>query len=508
MAANDVWLGNHSWPSNRTCGDFARDVFRLSGAKTDKQKALAFYDWMTRCMMGGPNLPMPNNAGDYARSYEPLLQLTSWGHGECTYWGWIATECLNAAGVKARRVVAQGNGHCFHEVFYRGDDGREQWHAFDPFLGYYFLNEHGEVASCAEIGANPRLVQDPLPGHPEPLCHDPDGGLAYRHRMEDQLFIDQPMRNDVNAWRLRKGMEVTCNFMPAPAAMALFPRRREGEVWGASPAGSHCGISVLSREGCIAQPKHLPYWKNYMWPAAERSSASGVIGTSGLPVRWHGAGALRWRPLKYGAAAAAEVHNAVFEDGVLRPTGRSHFAEVWYNLRLPFLASQISIGYDVVGDGGDYFGLTLGSDGGRRVWPTMKLPTHAPHFGRVSNGQAEWLAGESSVQGLRDIWLRLDFFSQSASPKLAIRGLRIAVAFQHNMYIQPRILPGQNPLWLEAGELDAGDRVHAEWIYQLRGEENRARLELDKPGRAETTINLDAADPSEVWTTGIRLACV
>ena len=39
MGAQQVWLGNESWPGNQSCGQFARDVFRLAGAKTDKQKA-------------------------------------------------------------------------------------------------------------------------------------------------------------------------------------------------------------------------------------------------------------------------------------------------------------------------------------------------------------------------------------------------------------------------------------------------------------------------------------
>ena len=49
----------------KSCGQFAQDVFRLADAKTDKQKALAFYDWFTRCMMRGPNLMAPDGAGGY-----------------------------------------------------------------------------------------------------------------------------------------------------------------------------------------------------------------------------------------------------------------------------------------------------------------------------------------------------------------------------------------------------------------------------------------------------------
>ena len=48
--------------NNRSCAQFAKDVFRLAGAQTDKQKALAFYDWFTRCMLRGPNPLLPDAA--------------------------------------------------------------------------------------------------------------------------------------------------------------------------------------------------------------------------------------------------------------------------------------------------------------------------------------------------------------------------------------------------------------------------------------------------------------
>ena len=69
MSAKGVWLGNRAWPNNKSCGDFAKDVFRLAGAKTDKQKALAFYDWLRRCMMRGANLETPNGAGGYCANF-------------------------------------------------------------------------------------------------------------------------------------------------------------------------------------------------------------------------------------------------------------------------------------------------------------------------------------------------------------------------------------------------------------------------------------------------------
>jgi hypothetical protein len=503
MGATKVWLGNESWPSNRSCRQFALDVFRLAGAKTDKQKALAFYDGLTRCMMRGPNLLTPDGACGYSRNYDALPLLTSWGHGECTFWGWVATECLCAAGLKARRVVVHNQGHTYYEVWYKGDDGVEQWHAFDPFGGWYFLNEHDEVASCEELARNPQLAQNPRPGHPVPLGHHPDrANLAHRHRTEDQIFIDQPIRNETLHWNLHKGMEVTMNFIPAVLNKALFPVcARAGEPPVAVETGTHCDMAELSRLGHRQLAAHLPYWKNYMLPTDD---AGGL--NERRPVRWHGEGALRWKPLLQGADVTCETHNAKFENGALKPAGQHQFTEVWYHFQLPFLASYISIDYDVVGAGGDFFGLCLSADN-RRTWWSI-VSRNNPHYGMAGNGQAQWRAGKSSIQGLREFWLRIDMVSHSAQPALAMLGCDVTVGFQHNMFVQPMLVPGANPLWLEAGNVDANSRVEAEWVYQVRGEERRARLQQGTAGRAGQVVAVDAASPTEILMTGVKLRCV
>lgn len=505
MTASNVWIGNGAWPSNRSCGDFAKDVFRLAGAATDKQKALAFYDWLTRCLLRGPNPLVPDGAGGYSNCFDTLLILTSWAGGECTYWGWVATECLNGAGLKARRVVVHNSGHTYYEVWYRGDDGIEQWHAFDPFGGWYFLNERGEVASCAELAANPCLVQDPLPGHPVPLGHHPDrANLAHRHRTEDQIVIDQIPRSESLDWELQRGMEVVFNFMPEAPGEALLTRHPSlGEPnTEAFPNGSHCDIAEISRLGFQQHAKHVPYWKNYLWPTPSQQLLN-----EGRPVRWHGSGALRWKPLLQGAGATCESRLAVFDRGTVRPANRHDFCEVWWHFKLPFMVSGITIDYDVIGSGGDYWGLALSADHRRSLWP-LPMKSHGPHYGVTGNGQAQWKAHQSSVQGLREFWLRLDMVTHAEQPTLAMQAMNITVRFQHNMFVQPRLVPGANPLWIEAGELPPGAVLEGEWNYLLRGAQHREKVTLAKSGRAARVLDVPAVSPEEIVMTGVRLACI
>lgn len=504
MSTIGAWLGNSAWPGNKSCGQFARDVFRLAGAKTDKQKALAFYDWIQRCMMRGANLETPNNAGGYSRCFDPLPLLTSWGFGECTFWGWVCTECLCAAGLKARRAVVHKQGHTYYEVWYKGDDGVEQWHAFDPYIGWYFLNERGEVASCEQLAGNPQLVQNPLPGHPVPLGSHPErSGLGHRHRTEDLVIVDQPIRDEMSSWNLRRGMEVTCNFMPEVPSKALFTRHpAAGEApANNNPDGTHDDIGEISRLGHRQYAQHMPYWKNYMWPTPNKNMRN-----EGQPVRWHGAGALRWTPLLSGAEAPSESHYAVFENGCLRPKGSHYFCEVVYHIQVPYLISWLDVDYDVAGGGGDIFSLQVSGDDRRTWWP-LKMASTGPGWGQVGNGQAEWKNREPSVQGLNEFWLRVILLSHAEAPTLALQALRIAVGFQHNMFVQPRLVPGANNLWLEAGNVPAGSSLQAEWIYQVNGDEQRSSVNLDKPGRAETTVNLNVDCPSKIFMTGIKLNC-
>lgn len=505
MGAKGIWLGNKAWPSNQSCGQFAEDCFRIAGAKTDKEKALAFYDWFTRCMMRGQNLMKPDGAGGYSRSYDPLSTLTSWGFGECTFWGWTATECLRAAGLRTRRVVVHKQGHTYHEVFYKGDDGVEQWHAFDPFGGWYFLNESGEVASCAELAANPQLAQNPLPGHPTPLGHHPDrGNLAHRHRTEDQVIIDQPIRNESLEWDMKKGMQVTATFMPEAPHDALLSRNpAPGDTSEDAWLDGACGdMTPIGKLGFQQYTEHMPYWQNYMWPTRNTTRWN-----EGRPVRWNGAGALRWKPLQQTLDVTEDAYFAKLENGALSPTGPHDFCEVWYHFKLPFLVSWLKIDYDVAGAGDDYFGLALSADGRRSWWPMPMRKGNSPHWSSTSNGQTQWKAGESSLQGLQEFWLRVDMISHHENPTLKMQALDISVGFQHNMYIQPRLLPGENPLWLTADQVDDNTKLTAEWIYQQDREEHRVGLSLDSAGEATETVSLDAPSPADIRMTGIKLNC-
>ncbi len=486
--AKNIWIGNSRWPSGRNLGEFAQDVFRLEGCKTDKEKAIAFYEWLIRVMMRGPNFTVPDGFGTYSRSFDTMGIFASFGCFECTGWGWVAAEALQSAGLKARRVVGQDDGHTIYEVYY--DNG---WHAFDAFQAWYFLNKKGSVASCAEITADPSLVHNPV-GTSMPLGYETD--LAYigkRHAWGDALDIVQKIQNETYGWELKKGMEIANLFEPADPQLVLYC----GEQY---PRGSHCQIAAYNHKGALQFPQHEPYWKNYRKNMHDFSWFN-----SDKPVRTHGAGALRWQPLLTGADAAIAANNAHFENGTLRPIKNNAHCEVWYEIKIPYFVSYLFLEGFVKGGGSDYVGFAISCDGGKTVTPIAEKVIKG--F-RIRNGLAERKEGKTSVQYTKGFLLRVDMHSHSSDTTPLLESLRITVGYQQNMFTQPMLLPGKNLLWLEGCEIKKSEKLVAEWCYTIGKVENSVKLELVDGKKTETVVEVNAALQDEIIMRGVSIACV
>ncbi|MBL8026188.1 MAG: hypothetical protein JNL74_07245, partial [Fibrobacteres bacterium] len=484
--AKNVWIGNSRWPSGRNLGEFAKDVFRLENCKTDKEKALAFYEWLIRVMMRGPNFTVPDGFGTYSRSFDTMGMFASFGCFECTGWGWVGAEALQAAGLKARRVVGQDDGHTIYEVFYDN-----AWHAFDAFQAWYYLNESKEVASCADVTANPALVHNPV-GTSSPLGYHTDlSFLGKRHAWSDALDIVQKVQNEMYGWDLKKGMEIANLYEPADPQLVLY-------CGNEYPRGSHCQIAAYNHAGKPNFPQHEPFWKNYRKNMHDNSWFN-----SDKPVRTHGAGALRWQPLLYGAKAAAWSENAHFENGTVRPSGNNKHCEVWYEIKVPYYISYIFLEGYVKGGGSDYVGFALSADGGKTVTPISGNITKS--F-RLRNGMEEKKNGKTSVQYTKSFLIRLDMHSHSSDKSPLLESLRITVGYQQNMFTQPMILPGKNSLWLEGASLE-GDKLTAEWNYTVKGKDGTTALLLSKDGKEEKAVDLGFEEQGDIVMRGVSIRC-
>lgn len=493
--AAGVWFGNTAWPAGSSPGAFARDVFRLEGCKTDREKALAFDQWFLRCFNRGANLKLPG-LGGYIHSADPTLLFTSWGHNECTGWGWVATEALQAAGLKARRAVAFKSGHTFHEVWYRGLDGKEGWHAFDTFQGWYFLNDAGEVASCEELAANPDLVAHPRPGGRSRLGHYTErSGVLHRYQVHDLLDIVQPVQGYELRFEPQVGQTYANLWRPESPDLAI------GEGDGAGAWGAHCSIGPYDEEGKARYPEHLPYWKHYLWPRPPAANPGGNF--NGVEaVRWHGSGCLRWQPLLWGQEVTWSAANAIFENGTVRPSGPKKHCEIWWHFKLPYLASYLRLNVAMdSGSGGDLVGFAVSPDAGRCLKPIHWGPPQGRLDLTVSPKEAP------SIRGMQEFWLRLDLSTQSAASNLRVRGLQINVGYQLNMHILPRLVPGENELYVQAEQVE-GVRLVSEWAYTHPDGEQVESVELSKAGRERKAVNPQIRKPDDLIMRGVTLKCL
>lgn len=490
MEAKGVWFGNKNWPSGASPGAFARDIFRIENCKTDKEKALAFNKWMLRCFNRGPNLVLPGMGG-YLKSTDPTILFTSWGHNECTGWGWVATEALQAAGLKARRAVAFKHGHTFHEVWYKGDNGKEGWHAFDPFIGWHFTNDEGEVASCEELAANPDLVLHPRKGSAQPLGNHPErSGVLHRYQVNDLIDVYQEVQNKDISFNPKIGQTYSVLWRPELPELALPAGNR--------PDGASCDITLYDEEGKVRHPDQFQYWKNYVWPTPNSIGHT----NGGHPVRWHGSGALRWQPLLYGDKVVHKAHNAIFENGTVRPSANKTHCEVWWKIQVPYLASYLRIGTGVDIGGGDMLGISVSPDNGQTMHVLFWGSSHPPKVIDLSPKTAP------NIAGLREFLIRIDMSSQSSNSALRVRGFQINVGYQVNMNILPRLLPGNNELYLKAESVSSDVKLQAEWAYTHPAGEIVDTVALEKAGENTMKKKLEIGLPSDITMRGVTLKCL
>jgi hypothetical protein len=194
--------------------------------------------------------------------------------------------------------------------------------------------------------------------------------------------------------------------------------------------------------------------------------------------------------------------NAVFEDGTLRPAGEKKHCEVWWHIKLPYLATYISFNVAVDCAGGDLFGVAISPDAGRSLHPIYWKAGPPPKVLTVKPGDVP------SVRGMQEFWIRVDMSTQSAASPLRLRGFQITVGYQLNMHILPRLVPGKNELYLQADRQD-NVKLQAEWAYTHPDGERVETLTL-APGEKTTCRSVDPKinRPEDIIMRGVTLRCL
>lgn len=134
---------------NSSLESIVADVFRICGAKTNDEKAVALLDYLHATIFHCqyPRESEPQTVG-------PLKVLNVYGWGLCGGQHTVLKALYETAGWQVRYRGWDNPGHTTIEVFYDGS-----WHYLDVFLKcYYWTKDRKTIAGQDDINADPSIA--------------------------------------------------------------------------------------------------------------------------------------------------------------------------------------------------------------------------------------------------------------------------------------------------------------------------------------------------------------
>jgi len=434
----------------------ARDLY--ADCRTEQEKAISTWYFVRRMHFHWPHIP----------TWDSIDLINSYGFALCGYQSTMFCQICQAGGIKARTMHPPR--HVIAEAFYDGG-----WHMFDCQVGWYALNRKGQVASCAEMKADPTLVtkavEERRASKPFFQCRDnPKSGTNYAAGARTGKSPKVPDRRLVI--NLRRGERIT-------------------RIWGNEGKSWHKAGETKWTEphhGCTAQsidandPVNWPYWKPYAKVARVRN---------GKPVygwkRYFGNGRMVYEP----ELAAGAFTDAVAKDGLvnvkpggpLRPDEGGKPASVTFVIDCPYVAVDAWLDASALRktDGSALTISARGAKGGwKQVWRAGKQ-TGELKLEAVSLKDAAWAGHRYSVK-----------IAMSGGPgEVGVQKLKITTVFMNNMYSLPYFMPGENAIRVTAAEgtdLKANP-LTLEYAWQEQGKDRTLKKAVEKlPFECKVTV--------------------
>jgi len=147
---------NRRWVDCTTLKAAVEDMFRLEGAKTEQERALAVWRWQ-RVLVDPRGCTCYEGAfGNERYVKDPHKLLTVFGSHHCDGMTRIMCGLWNASGRLGFKGFVPAAHHTQAELFYRDDDGIERFHMFDIRQNYFVWDRKGKrILSQAELGDDP-----------------------------------------------------------------------------------------------------------------------------------------------------------------------------------------------------------------------------------------------------------------------------------------------------------------------------------------------------------------
>ncbi|HLX59818.1 MAG TPA: hypothetical protein VKX17_00925 [Planctomycetota bacterium] len=390
---------------NSSLDSIVKDVVRLSGAKTNDEKAIAILDYLHATIFHFA-YPVEKN-----QSVGPLKVLNVYGWGLCGGQHTVLKALFETAGFQVR--YRGWDGHTTIETNYDN-----HWHYFDVFLKCYFwTKDRKTIAGQDDINADPSIVLDGLKDKRVPAdyylcCGDEAKGIVSGSKGSKPLPPSKPEDGWASVTGRDQGYSPLLR-LPSGASLRLG---WSGEPNMTAVPGKNlhtCGIKDFRDNKVLG-----PILEHY----GQRTYADGKF---------------IYAPDFSKAADMADINltGATAADGKLNATAGKGVAIFKLPLPVVYVAGNIDAAFE--GDGNLFISTNAG-----KSWQPAK-------------------AGDNSalLKQKYDVYVKAEFAG-------ALKSLRVEATVEHNRCAQPYLLNGKNAITVSANALPKDSVLSVTYAYQ------------------------------------------
>jgi hypothetical protein len=410
----NVVLASHRWPDCTTNRTAIQDIFRLEGAKSDEEKAIALWKWFRLLVSAtGAYAYEGETPGREELVYDPHKIFTVYGAHQCDGMSWSMVPLWRAAGYIAYDECHLG--HTIASLRYRDADGQFRFHDLDPQRRIIHWDSRYNRVGTWSMPLMRALVHRHLvaPQRVHTLRTSLRIGETLMRKWDGEGFViawDRPPQKIVLAEN-------------APAYFAYRPGRRDG-IYAA--AGEESQMLDVDTTG--------EHFADALFPGSRNFACSRAGGRA-----------------------------------LLHPRKEGVTAEFIYRIASPYVAVEGSCEATLEkGDPSDVCRILLSRDAVR--WrPIYEKKETGEEKVTIDLGRSARGSGRPHVYTAYTFFVKAELSSARGAKSVGIRGLKVTARRQLNKRTLPNLLPGENILRISADKIAAGQALELEARYRVDG---------------------------------------
>ncbi|MCK5850305.1 MAG: hypothetical protein KAH23_05265 [Kiritimatiellae bacterium] len=464
----------------------------LKPGMTKQDQFLALYEFFRRMIfhhryMGGDRR-------------DPMRVINSYGYQLCGSQAATFTVLLRKAGFTTRVAHVDAKGYGMHTVTEVNYDGA--WHLCDTMTSFYVLNRKGQVASLAELKADPTLVRDAVKEERVPV----DYCLCSREIAEEQTGIEKHVKKDRPWTLLRWGKDTTvAKFWD----QAILTYRTQGGAYGGRTEPGLLDIKLKPNEEYVRLWDNVGLWlkdpsasdlspfhtcghideqdKNFKYFEPYRKTG---IKFTRCCYRYYGNGWLEWKPDPARGeleAYAGKITNLKRDSGSgpLRIVTAGKRGTIVIPVKSPYAVVKVEVDLNL-----------YQSDDARTRISIRNNETRRARFKKIweKNGKS---GGLQKIEYLNESvpMCRYDIKIDIQGDDVRVDVIRVKTIFQLNWSALPSLYPGKNTVNISAKEetelKDNNLVVIYEWQEGKGWTKNRRDMQKIRKFPSNYKVNVD-----------------